>query len=590
MADLDPEMCNCFLDEAKGLLESAEQCFLDIEKAHDNPATFDQILRVAHNIKGSAGAVGFDDLSKFTHRLESVLLRLKNGNCVVQKKIISLLLQCSDFLKSSIAGLRANLSANVRNEELTQQLEAILVCNICKNERLTPGTALGTGPCGFIHQSGANEIPLATEAISTAAQTARPSINKKPVASADDSIRVGLGRIDKLMNNVGELVILQTGLSQTRRLLQSSTQLAIVNQMDKIIREIQEITMSLRMVPLAQTFQKMNRIVRDTSQALSKEVELEISGEDIELDKNVLEQLSDPLVHLLRNAVDHGLETPDERRAKGKPSTGRVSLTAQHSGGRVVIEIKDDGKGLDPQKLMAKAIEKGILRSEDKLTDEQAYQLIFAPGFSTKEQVTNTSGRGIGMDVVKTNVTALQGDVGIETELGKGTTFRISLPLTLAIVEGMVVKFGSERYVLPIVQVSETIQIEQSQITFVGETGQILRLRDENIPICSLGQILGLGRGSSRPWESVGIIVHDSAKTAHCILADQIIGQQQVVIKQLGDEIHWLNGVMGAAILGDGEAVLILDIQDLLQSRGQRTQKLPTSLTRQQTNPLKEAV
>jgi two-component system chemotaxis sensor kinase CheA len=563
MADFEDELRSGFLDEAADLLAQAESCFLNLEKAQEDPSILDQILRLAHNFKGSARAVGFTALSEFTHRFETLLIKIKLGEIVINQEVINLLLACNDYLKSSIAELRVDQNSACQNQALHQRVEDCI-------SRISPASEPPSQDLEASGDPGQALAEMTQSQLSTHA-TKRPPIVGTP--DGDESIRVALSRIDKLMNNVGELVILQTGLFQTRHLLQSSSQLSSVNQMDKIIREVQEITMSLRMTAITQTFQKMRRIVRDTSSALSKKVELEVLGEDIELDKNVLELLTDPLTHLIRNAVDHGLESNEERAASGKPPEGRIQLVAQHSGGRVVIEVKDDGKGLDPKKLIAKAIEKGVLRSDETLTDEQAYQLIFAPGFSTKEQVTDISGRGVGLDVVKTNITALQGEVTIKTKLGKGTTFRVSLPLTLAIVEAMVVRQGQERYVIPIVQVSETIQINKDLISTVGERGQVLRLRDENIPIFGLGQILGSTSKPSPTWESVGIIVRDNSRQARCMLVDQIIGQQQVVIKQLGNEIHWLSGVMGAAILGDGEAALILDIQELVRNRSPRATK-----------------
>jgi len=589
VVERDPELCNCFLDEARELLENVEKCFLNLEMANEDPSIMAQILRVAHNIKGSAGAVGVHELSKFTHKLESVILKLKNHNCTVQAKLVSLLLLCCDFLKQAIELLRVDISKDIQVEDLVSRMELVLACEMCRKRNAMPGSVTGTGACGFEHGNCSGQTSQPTDQMEFSVTTQQPS-PKKSIATSDDSIRVALSRIDKLMNNVGELVILQTGLSQTKHLMQSAAQLETVTQMDKIIRDVQEITLKLRMVPLTQTFQKMKRVARDTSQVLSKEVELEISGEDIELDKNVLEQLSDPLVHLLRNAVDHGLESSEERLALGKSPKGRISLSAYHSGGRVVIEVRDDGKGLDPKKLMAKAVETGILDPDTKLSDEAAFELIFAPGFSTKEQVTDTSGRGVGMDVVKTNIMALQGEVAIETELGKGTSFRISLPLTLAIVDAMVVRLGHERYVVPVVQVSETLQIQDRHVSRVGETGSVLRLREENIPIRGLGRVLGQISSSSVSGESIGIIVRDKLQNPHCILVDQIVGQQQVVIKQLGNEVDWLSGVMGAAILGDGEAVLILDLQELVRSRAPKIQRANMGRVNQASQPQKEAV
>jgi two-component system chemotaxis sensor kinase CheA len=550
MSDFDQEMQLCFLEEAKDLLANSEQCFLNLERAKDDPTIIEQIFRLAHNLKGSAGAVGFHDLAEFAHLLESFLLKVKERVIQVDSGIVSLLLLCNDHLCAFIEGLRSDFKFSKKDPELIEKIKSYLSGKQETQE----------------NQLAEQLAELTTSALQQSPVRAPVS---KASAPSDESIRVNLSRIDRLMNNVGELVILQTVMSQQKDILESPLQQHTVAQMEKIIREVQEISMSLRMLPLKQTFQKMQRIVRDSSQALGKDVELEVIGEDTELDKNVLEQIGDPLVHLVRNAVDHGIESTEERTALQKSRKGRITLIAKHRGSHIVIEVRDDGKGLDAKKLVTKAIEKGILSDSASLSEEEAYRLIFAPGFSTKAEVTDISGRGVGMDVVRTNIEQLQGTVELETELGKSTCVRILLPLTLAIVDGMVIRVGEERYVVPIAQIQQSLQPRQQDISFVTEVGEILNLRGDSLPLYRLDRLLGSqkSRKGDPAWQGIALVSSAQSQRAFAFLADDILGQQQVVIKRLGEEIHGLPGITGAAILGDGKAALILDLHELIHTQ-----------------------
>ena len=338
-----------------------------------------------------------------------------------------------------------------------------------------------------------------------------------------------------------------------------------VHQMGKVTKEVQDISMSLRMVPLKQTFQKMQRIVRDTANMLDKRVNLVTQGEDTELDKTVLESISDPLVHLIRNACDHGIETPAERLSAGKSETGTVTLNAYHQSGKLVIEVKDNGGGINGNRLVQKAIEKGILAPGAELSPRDAIHLIFHPGFSTKAQVTEVSGRGVGMDVVKTNIEALQGEVEVETELGKGTTFKVILPLTLAIIDGMVIKNDGCRFVVPLAHVHETLKPRESDIHTTVGIGDVLHLRGENLPLYHLGKLLGRSAsGSARSRDQIAMVVRYS-NTPFAVLVDDILGQQQVVIKEVGREIQALKWMSGSAILGDGKPAIILELSELVK-------------------------
>lgn len=544
----DDELKICFLEEAKELLSSIEQCFLDLEKRPNDLENLNSLFRFAHNLKGSSGAVGFSDLTEFTHKLESLLVELKEQRITVSGTIVDLLLRCNDYLLMVVELLRGDLNASYRNPDLLKELEQALAGDLSVQQATDRDFHLGSD-----------------EDRSRASNT----VQTRTIESKDENIRVSLSRISDLINNVGELVIYQSVLQQqslTPGVVIPPLMMTTLSAMRKIIQRTRDLTMSLRMMPIRQTFQKMQRIVRDTSKALEKEVQLRLSGEDTEVDKTVLEQINDPLVHLVRNAIDHGLEDGDTRVANGKPHVGTISLSAFHRAGHVVIEVKDDGRGLDSEKLIQIAKSKGLIPENAQLTDDQAYQLIFAPGFSTKSQVTDVSGRGVGMDVVKTNITQLQGHIEIDTALGQGTCFRICLPLTLAIIDGIVVKVSGERYVVPLSQISEFHRPRAIDINSVYDRDEVLSLRNETVPSLRLEELLQRRRSSKVPiTEMTSLIVRESGNNAFAIFVDEIVGQQQIVIKPLGHELNGRAGFMGSAILGDGKPALILDLHELVR-------------------------
>lgn len=385
-------------------------------------------------------------------------------------------------------------------------------------------------------------------------------------SSEDESIRVSLSRVEKLNNVVGELVILQTVLDQRRfAAVQDSLTNKSISQLGKLSKEIQEISMSLRMVPVKSTLQKMSRIVRDTSKTLDKKVKLTLFGEETEIDKTVLEHLSDPLVHIVRNAVDHGLESTEDRVKCGKSETGNVNISAYHEGNNLVIEIKDDGKGIPADVIRKKAIEKGLIRENQQISDEDMIQYIFHPGFSTKEQVTEVSGRGVGMDVVKTNIEKLSGEVKVSTELGKGSVFKVVLPLTMAIIDGMVVRTGDEKFIIPLSQVHESLKPTEEIIHEVTGWGKCLNLRGQVLPLFSVGKTLAVKMDEGTESDKIAIIIQAS-ENPFAVLVDDILHQQQVVIKTLGEEIKNKKGFMGSSILGDGKPSFILDLNELYSS------------------------
>ncbi len=360
---------------------------------------------------------------------------------------------------------------------------------------------------------------------------------------------------------MGELIILQTVLNQRKfQFIRDELSNKSIGQMAKLFKEVQELAMSLRMVPLKTTFQKMTRIVRDTSKALDKKVNLHMSGEDTEVDKTVLEGLGDPLVHIVRNAVDHGLESSEERVMAGKSEEGNVEILAYHEGSSLVIQVTDDGKGLDPEKLKKKAIEKGLIPANNNLTDKEAIELIFAAGFSTKEQVTEVSGRGVGMDVVKTNIAQLGGEVRVMSKVGQGSSIKIILPLTLAIIDGMLIKSAGQTFVVPLGQVFEIVRADRKMIESFTGGGELLRLRGDVIPLFDLGAKLGK---ITKKSDTNIIIVVRGLKHPFGVCIEDVVRQQQIVVKKLGLDIQGQKGLMGSAIMGDGRPSLILDLFEL---------------------------
>jgi two-component system chemotaxis sensor kinase CheA len=386
------------------------------------------------------------------------------------------------------------------------------------------------------------------------------------------SIRVGIDKVDSLINMVGELVITQSMLGELSRDFDMSRLPKLLEGLDQLsqnTRELQESVMRIRMLPISFTFSRFPRLVHDLCKVMGKKIELKLLGEQTELDKTVMEKIGDPMVHLVRNSLDHGIEKPEERIRAGKPETGLITLNAYHQGGNIIIQIMDDGKGLDRQRILSKAIEKRLVNEGDKLSDEQIYELIFKPGFSTADQVTDISGRGVGMDVVRRNIQELNGSVEVQSVAGKGSTFTIRLPLTLAILDGQLVRSGEHTYILPLISIIESIQTNTSMIHRVAGGCDVLRLRSEYVPIIRLYDILNIKPDSYNLDESILVVAEgDNMKVA--LVVDDLLSQQQVVIKSLEENYKRVEGVSGATILGNGTVALILDIAGLIKLAGVR--------------------
>jgi two-component system chemotaxis sensor kinase CheA len=397
-------------------------------------------------------------------------------------------------------------------------------------------------------------------------EAARPS---EPAKTPDSgSVRVETAKLDYLMDMVGEMVIAQSLIRHSHVLL-SSTDSRLIGDLSHLARvtaEVQRATMSMRMVPVANLFQKIERVIRDLSRKAGKQVVLQTSGTDTEVDKTVAEELSDPLLHMVRNSVDHGIETPEERIKAGKPPVAVIKLAAYHQGGQIVIEISDDGRGLNAEKIRAKAEEKEIITPNAQLTELEVYQLIFAPGFSTAEKITDVSGRGVGMDVVRRNVEKLRGRIETQSELGKGTTFLLKLPLTLAIIDGLVVAVGDNHYIVPLSVVREIFQPLASTLFSVEGKEEMVLVREQLLPIVRLNQRLGVKSKIDTPSEGLLVVVESESKL-YCMLVDDLLGKQEVVIKSLGETFQNASGFSGCAVLGDGRVGLILDTDGIYRGR-----------------------
>jgi two-component system chemotaxis sensor kinase CheA len=435
-------------------------------------------------------------------------------------------------------------------------------------------------PAGVAKRPAKPAAPKPAAAEAVAAEPAKPaaeankgaakSTASKSRGSETTSIRVGIDKVDNLINNVGELVIIQSMLSQQSEQLEDFNEQRLellktgLAQLERHTRELQENVMKIRMLPISFAFNRFPRLVHDLSSKLGKKIELVLSGEQTELDKTVMEKIGDPLVHLVRNSLDHGIEPPAERVAAGKPETGTVELNAYHRGGNIIIEIKDDGGGINPEKVRAKAVANGLVSESQDLSEADMINLIFEPGFSTAAQVSDISGRGVGMDVVKRNIKDLGGSVEVKSALGEGSVFTIRLPLTLAILDGQLVRVKDQTYVVPLISIIESLQIEPAQLNAIAETSEMYRLREEYIPVLRLAEILGYENRRSKLEKKLLVVVEGDGKRAGMVV-DELLGQQQVVVKSLASNFRPLDGISGATILGDGTVALIIDIAGIIQ-------------------------
>ena len=551
----DLSLVQDFIGEARGHLESAEADLLKLEEQPEDHELINAIFRGFHTIKGVAGFLNFKQIGRLAHAAENLLDRARKGEVTLTSQVLDLILQAVDMAKAMLAAIE---TAVARQTPIGAQLGlAELLTRLRDGASGTTDTPPTANPVAAEPHNG--QPPAAASRPAATPEAAHAG------TPADATVKVSTGRLDSLINMVGELVIAQAMVNQDLSPLVTGQPRVARNlsHLGKITRELQDLTMAMRMVPIQGVFQKMTRLLRDLARKSGKQIDLKITGGETELDRNLVEALADPLVHMVRNAADHGIELPEDRVRLGKPATGHVELRAYHQAGNIVVEIQDDGRGLPQQKILAKARQAGLVKEGEELTEQEIFRLIFAPGLSTAEKITDVSGRGVGMDVVRKNVEALRGRIDIESTEGKGSTFAIRLPLTLAVIDGLVVKVGPERYILPITSIEQSLQPKAAQLSTLMNRGEMCMIRGQLLPVCRLYQLFTVQPKSTNPCESLLVLVQDGARRAG-LLVDELLGQQQVVIKSLGDITGHLPGVSGGAILGDGTISLILDVPGLM--------------------------
>jgi two-component system chemotaxis sensor kinase CheA len=552
----DPELLQEFIAESRDHLVAIETNLLAIEQDPQNPEAIHAVFRGFHTIKGLAGFLELPAMQGVAHEIEALLDHVRSGKLRLSPALIDVALEGADFIRTDVGRVAAELaggaaSAPAANEQLIAKVRWAIGATNAEAAQTTVRD--GALPMTLGDSRGENSQGESPRVESARAESSR-------------MVRVATGKLDFLVDMVGELVIAQSMIHHDPELssLPSPALQRNLAQLGRITAEVQKTAMSMRMVPVGQLFQKSARLVRDLTRRQGKLAELEISGEETQLDRTIIEELADPLLHMIRNSADHGLETPAERTAAGKPAHGRIGLKAYHRAGHIVIEVSDDGRGLQRDKILAKARERGLVALGAELNDKEVFNLIFEPGFSTADRVTDISGRGVGMDVVRKQVQKLRGRVEIESQPGRGSTFILKLPLTLAIIDGLVVGVGPERYILPIYAVEEMFRPLAETVFTVENRREMVLIRGNLLPVVRLGQRFGVQARASALADSV-LVVAESGETRFCLAVDELLGKREVVIKNLGEMFRDVPGVAGGAILGDGRVGLILDMEGVFR-------------------------
>ncbi len=618
----DPDMkeiVESFLVETKEILEKLDLDLVTLEKKPKDTELLNEIFRAFHTIKGTSGFLGLERLTLVTHKCEDLLNKLRKGELELNSKLMDGILNGSDKIGELTECIENNKNEDVAIDETVSDLAALLE-NIknettevqpkplkkvsAKKKSVAPVKKSPTAkkkkpaPKKAVSEQAKKELFAeiveveelliedvdieiqnfqkidAVEEKDTKLTAAESNAAQKVMGSGKETtIRVDVERLDELLNIVSELVLGRNQLSQINSVFaleyegsrHAKDLFEAARLIDLMTNELQLVVMKVRMVKIGKVLNRFPRLIRDLSKETGKEIELVMSGEDTELDKTLIEEINDPLVHLIRNSVDHGIETPEERVKLNKPRAGKILLDAEQEGNNISITITDDGKGIDPNIIKNLAIKRGLI-TEDKakeLTEKEAFNLIFLPGFSTAANVTNVSGRGVGMDVVKTNVSKLRGTIDIESELGKGTKIMISLPLTLAIIHGMIVRVGKEKVVIPLNSILEVVRVNQNEIYKVNQK-DVIKLRDRTLPLVSIDDVLQIHRNGEAKTHYQNVVVVKIADKSFGIKVDELIGQKEVVIKSLGNYLGNLEGIAGSTIMGDGTVVMILDLSELI--------------------------
>jgi two-component system chemotaxis sensor kinase CheA len=602
--DADGELVRLFCSESQDLLQDIEQGVLVLEERPQDTDTLATVFRAFHTFKGNASVMKLVVIQRLAHELESLLDGARRGTHRLDRRAIDAILAGADIFKRFIGEMAAQIEGTGVGQQIRLPVAAVIdeVKSLLNGQpqASAPPSARVATPAPVVSAAVAPQpatepavvpapavitLPLPAAEIPPAAMSepitpADPeqSAVARPAAAAASAgaaglIRVDTAKLDGLIDLVGELVIAQSLVTQNSDLQAvASEQLArSLGQLRGISTELQRTALSLRMVPIRGTFQKMARLVRDLSVQVGKEIRLVLEGEETELDRTLVEELGDPLVHMIRNAADHGIESPADRIAAGKEPSGTITLRAFHKGGMVFIEISDNGRGLSVSRIRAKAVERGLISAHEPLTDREVLDLIFAPGFSLASKVTDLSGRGVGMDVVRRNIERLRGTIEINSAEGRGTTFTIGLPLTLAIIEGLLVQVGDQRFVVPTLSVRESFRPLPSTLSAVQGRGEMVSVRGRLTPLLRLANHLHIPDAVTDPTQGI-VMVLEAGQECRCVLVDALVGKQEVVIKSLGETFQDQQVFAGAAILGDGRVGLILDTTALVRLKLKHTE------------------
>lgn len=582
----DIEILSDFILESRENLDTIELNLIDLEENPEDREIINAIFRPFHTLKGISGFLDLRKINILSHATENLLDSARTGKCVIDHQITDVILQAVDVLKKLIdcvdKGVKAGVSADDRDidiqtlsetiEEINNALasnesprmmgEILVDKGVLEEKRLTAALDFQTEH----PEKKLGEILVEEEDVEPREVIFALREQKRGRRPAAAQVKVDTLKLDNLVDLTGELVIAQSMLRQDVTVLAGSSQKTLQNlsQLGQIVSNIQKIAMSMRMVPIGSTFQKMVRLVRDVAKNCRKDVALVMSGEETEIDRNVVEALYEPMVHMIRNSIDHGLESAEDRRLCGKSEKGTVSLKAFHKGGNIVIEIADDGKGLNTQDILEKAVSLGLVDAHADLDDEEIHQLILKPGFSTAKSVTDISGRGVGMDVVKKAIDNLNGRLTIHSEQAKGSVFTITLPLTLAIIEGMLVRVGHEKFIVPTMSILESFRPKKEEYFTVEGKAEMLMFRKNLVPVIRLSRIIKVDMDHREVWNNIAIVVENN-KEQRCLLIDELLGKEEYVIKSLGESLAGIKGLAGGAIMGDGKVGLILDIPGLFE-------------------------
>ncbi len=581
-------MAGEFLQESEEGLSNADQVLMEIENSGPDDEKINNLFRVFHTIKGVAGFLELKQIESLAHTTETMMNLVRQGNLPLAGAVLDLVFDATEMMRNMLGAVKTAVEsgqpiASMDNlPYLIRRLQAAIKGEALPEETLPDSQRTKKLGEILVDEGDLDEQKLA-EALESQRQSGRrlgeelvaeKAVSAKKVAQAlrsqtqgtkiRETVKVDLERVDSLVEMIGELSIVESMVVNTPEIV-SLTSPHVRNslgQLTKITRDLQSVAMRMRMVPVHGLFQKMARMVRDLSRKNHKNISLVQNGEWTEMDRSMAEQIGDPLVHMIRNAVDHGIEDADERQATGKPKNGTVSLSAYHEGGSIVIEISDDGRGLSRDRILAKALKQGLMKEGEKLKDSEIYNMIFHPGFSTAEKVTEISGRGVGMDVVRRNIEAMRGRVSIDSTPGHGTVFKMVLPLTLAIIDGMLVKCGTETYILPTLSIVESLKPEPSMLySFTGK-GELVNVRGDNYPLLRLNRLFNVSDAKSDASDALVVLVESVGRTIG-ILVDDVVTQQQVVIKSLGSGMESMKYASGAAILSDGRVGLILNVEEI---------------------------